>query len=60
MMDDELHNPQQVAMPLVIAVNSATRIDAAVRRGDFATANAEMDGFDASMKTALHGILNKG
>ena len=60
MMDDELHNPRQVAMPLVVSVNSAVRVDAAVRRGDFGGANAEMDRFDESLSTALHAILHKG
>lgn len=56
MLDDELHNPQQVAMPLVIAVNSANLIDAAVRRGDRTTARALLAGFDAALGEARRAI----
>ena len=58
MMDLELHSPQQVAMPLVVAVNSAARIDAAVRRGDYAKANAEMASFDDQIDASLAAMAN--
>ena len=58
MMDDELHNPQQVAMPLVIAVNSAFLIDAAVRSGDYPAAHALLAGFDTALEGALATILD--
>ena len=58
MMDLELHAPHQVAMPLVIAVNSAAQIDAAIRRGNYAKANAEMASFDAQIDTALAAMAN--
>jgi len=58
LMDDQLHNPQQVAMPLVTAVNSATRIDAACRRSDGKAVQAELESFDASVSAALAGIFN--
>ena len=58
LMDDQLHNPQQVAMPLVSAVNSATRLDAACRRGNGAAAHAELDSFDASLAAALKAITS--
>lgn len=58
MLDDALHNPQQVAMPLVLAVNSATRIDAACRRADGAAAQAELQAFDASLTHAVKALVS--
>ena len=59
MLDNELHNPQQVAMPLVVVVNSAYLIDAAVRASDYATAHALLAGFDRALADALHGIVDR-
>ena len=58
LLDNELHNPQQVAMPLVASANSATRIDAACRRGDGKAAQAELDNFDGSMSAALAALVS--
>jgi hypothetical protein len=57
-LDNELHNPQQVAMPLVFAVNSATRIEAATRRGDGAAVTTEFEQFDATMRSALVALVS--
>eukprot|EP00041_Stephanoeca_diplocostata_P027855 m.775917 g.775917 ORF g.775917 m.775917 type:complete len:1031 (-) comp23260_c0_seq2:313-3405(-) len=58
MVDDALHNPQQVAMPLVLAVNSATRIVADCKRNDGAAAQAELQAFDASLQHAMKGLMS--
>ena len=58
LLDNELHNPQQVAMPLVFAINSATRIEAAARRGDGAAITAELENFDANMRNALTALVS--
>eukprot|EP00729_Bicosta_minor_P018008 gene18008-11906_t len=58
LLDGELHNPQQVAMPLVASVNSATRPDAACKRGDGKAAQAELENFDASLSAALTTLVS--
>lgn len=58
LLDGELHNPQQVAMPLVASVNSATRLDAVCKRGDGKAVQAELENFDASLSAALTTLVS--